>query len=148
MGSRFTQKAELALNKSVIIAEELGHTYVGTEHVLLAMAEDDTSCAAMLLKKNGVHYDKLYEAIKGYCGTGKKTHLNSKDTTPRCRKILENSYKNAQKFMAERIGTEHLLLAIIDEKDSVALKILQKIFLQKQLHNIQILQTQLTLINF
>ena len=127
MGSRFTQKAELALNKSVIIAEELGHTYVGTEHVLLAMAEDDTSCASMLLKKNGVHYDKLYEAIKGYCGTGKKTHLNSKDTTPRCRKILENSYKNAQKFMAERIGTEHLLLAIIDEKDSVALKILQKI---------------------
>ena len=126
MGSKFTQKAELALNKSVIIAEDFGHAYIGTEHILLAMVEDETSCASILMKKNGLQYNNLYEAIKSYSGIGDKTHLSSKDTTPRCRRILENSYKNAKKFSAEKIGTEHLLLAIVDERDAVALKIMQK----------------------
>ena len=124
MGSKFTQKAELALNKSVIVAEEFGHTYIGTEHVLLAIAEDETTCASILLKKRGVTHIILTESVKSYSGDGKKTSLCSKDTTPRCRKILENSYKIARRFSAERIGTEHLLYAILEEKESVAIKIL------------------------
>ena len=52
MSNNFTQKAENALNRAAKIAEELGHTYIGTEHILLAIAEDETSCASILLKKN------------------------------------------------------------------------------------------------
>ena len=124
MSSRFTQKAEVALNKSVIIAEELGHTYIGTEHVLIAISEDENSCASVIMRKFGLTNIKIYDAVKAYSGIGKKTRLTSKETTPRCRKILENSYKNAKKFSTEKIGTEHLLLAILQEGESVALKIL------------------------
>ena len=127
MNSRFTQKAETALNKSVIIAEELGHTYIGTEHVLIAISEDEGSCASVIMRKSGIGNARLTDAVKTYSGTGKRTRLTSKDTTPRCRKILENSYKNAKKFSSEKIGTEHLLLAILEEKESVALKILNHI---------------------
>lgn len=129
MGNRFTQRAEIALNKSVAIAEQLGHSYVGTEHVLIAISEDETACATILLRKNGLTYSKLYDTVKEYCGIGKRSRLNSKDTTPRCRKIIENSYKNAKKFSAELIGTEHILLSLIEERESVAYKIMSKLTL-------------------
>ena len=125
MSSRFTERAEIALNKSVNIAEDFGHTYVGTEHILIAITEDETSCAAVIMKKHGCTNQKICDAIKSYSGIGKRTRLTSKDTTPKCRKILENSYKISKKFSSDKIGTEHLLLAIIDELDSVAIKIVQ-----------------------
>ena len=124
MSSKFTQKAEIALNKSVSIAEKLGHTYIGTEHVLLALSEDENACAAVIMKKVGITNPRLNDAVKSYSGVGKATKLTSQNTTPKCRKILENSYKNAKKFSAEKIGTEHLLLAILEERDSVAIKII------------------------
>ena len=63
MSNNFTQKAENALNRAVKIAEECGHTYIGTEHILLSLAEDETCCAAILLKKNKVSKEKIAEAI-------------------------------------------------------------------------------------
>ena len=127
MSDRFTPKAEIALNKSVNIAEDLGHSYIGTEHVLIAISEDENACASVIMKKHGITYSKICESVRSYLGVGRKTRLTSKETTPRCRKILENSYKSAKKFSAEKIGTEHLLLAILEEKDSVALKILNNL---------------------
>lgn len=127
MSSKFTQKAEIALNKSVNIAEEFGHTYIGTEHVLIAISEDESSCASVIMKKCGLTHVSLCDAVKTHSGIGKRTRLTSKETTPRCRKILESSYKIAKKFSAEKIGTEHLLLAILEERDSVALKIISKL---------------------
>lgn len=127
MSNNFTTKAENALNRSVKLAEEYGHTYIGTEHVLLALAEDERSCASILLKKNKVTAEKLKIAVKDYSGVGTESKLTSKDTTPKCRKLLEIAYKIAKKHSSDRIGTEHLLLAILDEKDCVASKILTKI---------------------
>ena len=124
MSSKFTQKAEIALNKSVCIAEKLGHTYIGTEHVLIALSEDENACAAVIMKKVGITNSRINDAVKSYSGIGKATKLTSQNTTPKCRKILENSYKIAKNFSAERIGTEHLLLAILEERDSVAIKII------------------------
>ena len=77
MNSRFTQKAETALNKSVIIAEELGHTYIGTEHVLIAISEDEGSCASVIMRKSGIGNARLTDAVKTYSGTGKRTRLTS-----------------------------------------------------------------------
>ena len=127
MSNNFTTKAENALNRSVKIAEEYGHTYIGTEHVLLALAEDETSCASILLKKNKVTVDALRKCVKEYSGIGTKSQLTSKDTTPKCRRILESAYKIAKKYSSDRVGTEHLLFAVLDEKDCVASKILTKI---------------------
>ena len=127
MSNNFTLKAENALNRAVTIAEEYGHTYIGTEHVLLALAEDETSCASILMKKYRITVDKLSSAVKEYSGVGAPSHLSSKDTTPKCRRLLESSYKITKKYGSEKIGTEHLLLAILEEKECVASKILIKI---------------------
>ncbi len=127
MSNNFTAKAEAALNRAVDLAEEYGHTYIGTEHVLLALAEDRTSCASILLKKHKITVDKILQAVKEYSGVGAQSRLTSKDTTPKCRRLLENSYKITKKYASERIGTEHLLLAILEEKECVAAKILTKI---------------------
>lgn len=127
MSNNFTGKAEAALNNAVTLAEELGHTYIGTEHVLLALAEDETSCAAILMKKHKMCYEKIQGAVKEYSGVGVASKLSSKDTTPKCRRLLENSYKICKKYASDKIGTEHLLLAILDEKECVASKILTKI---------------------
>lgn len=127
MSDRFTEKAENALNKSVKIAEKLGHTYIGSEHLLLALSDDESSCAALILKKNGIGKEKIYTCIKEYSGTGVKSSLSSKDLTPRARKILESSYNNANLHGDGTIGTEHILLSLIEEKDSVATKLLKNI---------------------
>ncbi len=124
MSTKFTEKAENALNRSVRIAEAYGHTYIGSEHILYALSEDEGCCASGLLKKRRVTREKLDAAIKQSEGAGVKTTLSSKDTTPRCRRILEGSYKIAKKYSSDKIGTEHLLLALLDEQESVAIKIL------------------------
>ena len=97
MSNNFTAKAEAALNRSVELAESLGHTYIGTEHVLLALVEDKTSCASILLKKHKITHEKILCAVKEYSGLGSKSRLSSKDTTPKCRRLLENSYKISKK---------------------------------------------------
>ena len=127
MSNNFTAKAEYALNRAVTLAEDFGHTYIGTEHVLLALAEDETCCASILMKKHKLTKEKIYAAISEYSGVGNKSRLSSKDTTPKCRKLLEISYKTSKKYGSEKIGTEHLLLAIFEEKECVAAKILTKI---------------------
>ena len=127
MSDRFTEKAENALNRSVRIAERFGHTYIGSEHLLLALAEDELCCASMIMKKNGIDKEKIKLFIKEYSGTGMNSTLTSKDLTPRARKILEASYDNAIRYGEGTIGTEHILLALIEERDSVAIKLLKSI---------------------
>ncbi len=127
MSNNFTSKAETALNRAVTLAENFGHTYVGSEHILLSLAEDETSCSAIILRKQKITYEKVEQAIKEYSGVGVKSKLTSKDTTPKCRKILENSYKCSKKFSAGKIGTEHILYALIEEKEAVSSRILIKI---------------------
>lgn len=127
MSDRFTEKAENALNRSVKVAESLGHTYIGSEHILLALSEDEYSCAALILKKNGIVRDTIYTWIKEYSGIGVKSTLSSKDLTPRARKILENSYNHAVDQTNGTIGTEHILLALIEEKECVAGKLFKSI---------------------
>lgn len=124
MGNRFTEKAEVALNNAVREAEALGHTYIGSEHILLSLANVKESTATLLLEKNGITYNKILTTVKEYSGSGTKSNLTPKDMTPRCRKIVENSYRNSVKYGAQKIGTENILLSILEEKDSIAVKLL------------------------
>ena len=125
MSNRFTEKAEKVLNNAVKTAEEYGHTYIGSEHLLISLCQDTLSCSFAILTKCGVEKSKIDEGIKEYSGVGAKTRLSSKDMTPGCRKIVENSYKTALKYSSQKIGTEHLLLSVVEQKDSVANKILE-----------------------
>ena len=124
MSNRFTEKAEKALNNAAHIAEMLGHTYIGSEHILLSLSKDKESCAASILQKCGITYDKIYDTIREYSGVGTKSTLAPKDMTPKCRKIVENSYRISIRYGALKIGTEHILLAILEEKESIGARIL------------------------
>lgn len=124
MSNRFTDKAERALNNAIKIAEELGHTYIGSEHVLLSLAKEEDSTAGSILKKYAITHKLLEETIKNYSGFGSKSSLSPKDMTPCCKKIVENSYKVSIRYGAAKIGTEHVLLAIMEEKNTVAIKML------------------------
>ena len=124
MSSKFTEKAEHALNNAIKIAEALGHTYIGSEHILLSLSREDESTAKGILTKYGINSTSLEETVKNYSGHGSKSTLSPKDMTPCCKKIVENSYKISVRYCATKIGTEHILLAILEEKNSVALKLL------------------------
>ncbi len=127
MSNRFTQKAEKALNNSAKIAEMLGHTYIGTEHILLALVDDENACAAIILKKSGVSKELLEKTVREYSGTGIKSTLTSRDLTPRARNILESSYNYAMRYGNGVIGTEHILMSLLDENNSVAIKMLKNL---------------------
>ena len=127
MGKKFTDKAEAALNNSARIAEELGHTYIGTEHLLLSLSNEQMSASAYILNKHSIKNEKIKKAIIDYSGTGVKSALNATDITPRARKILESTYDLALTYSGGIIGTEHILLALVSEKDCIAYKILKNL---------------------
>ena len=124
MNSKFTTIASNALNNAVIIAEGLGHSYIGSEHALLALLKDESSSAAIILSKYKITYKALDERVRNCIGYGERTVLDVKDTTPRFRRIIEGAHKVSIKYGSTKIGTEHLLYAILDENDSSAAKLL------------------------
>lgn len=124
MSNRFTEKAEKALNNAAQLAESLGHTYIGSEHILLSLCKEKDSAASAVLMKSGITYDKILETIKEYSGVGSRSALSPKDMTPKCRKIVENSYRISVRYGALKIGTEHILLSILEEKECVGMRIL------------------------
>ncbi len=127
MGNRFTDKAEKALNSAVKCAEAFGHSYIGSEHILLSLCQISDSVASVILSKYSITSEKIKKAIKEYSGTGLKSTLTPKDMTPCSKKIIENAYRISARYNAEKIGTEHILLAILEEKDAVAIKVLKYI---------------------
>ena len=124
MSNRFTEKAERALNNAIKFAEEFGHTYIGSEHILLSLSKESESSACAILAKHEITAEILEEIIKNYSGIGTKSTLTPKDMTPCCKKIVENSYKISIRYGATKIGTEHILLSIMEEKNTVAIKLL------------------------
>ncbi len=125
MSNKFTEKAEKVLNNTIPLAQSLGHTYIGSEHILLALAKEEMSLANIFLQKQSIDAKKIENAIKTYAGSGQKSRLTPTDMTPRCRKLLELSHKNAQKYNTPKIGTEHILLAVVEERECVARKLLE-----------------------
>lgn len=118
--SRFTQKATNVLNKSLYLASELGHTYIGSEHLLLALTGEADSVAAKILDRRGITFDRVRSQLTARVGTGERTRITPGDMTPRTKRIIESSAHQAAKFSQSYIGTEHLLLAAVSESDSAA----------------------------
>ena len=125
MNDKFTTKAQNVLNKALVLAGMLGHTYVGSEHLLLALSDEEKSIAKKILDDKGLTYNLLLRYIKELSGTGEQTHPSSSDITPRLKRIISASGKTSENA-SNTIGTEHLLLSLCDTKDSVAYKIIVK----------------------
>ncbi|MEG0978635.1 MAG: ATP-dependent Clp protease ATP-binding subunit [Oscillospiraceae bacterium] len=116
----FTEKANLALNRAIEIAEDLGHAYIGSEHLLTALLEDNSTVAGAVLSGKGVSPDQMENLLKNVIGVGIPTVLTPADFTPRCKHIVELAMANAGMQGNSYIGTEHLLMAIINEGDCCA----------------------------
>ena len=124
MTNKFTQKAEKALQSAMQVASLMGHTYIGSEHLLLGLCNDETSISAKLLLSHGVEPQRVKDAVISLAGEGVKSTLTAADMTPRTRRIIERSATLSHGGGQGYIGTEHLLLALLGEGDSVAVRIL------------------------
>ncbi len=125
MVDRFTAKAREAINLAVDAAEALGHNYVGTEHLLLGLLQEGTGVAAKVLEECGVQEEKVMDLVSQLISPNQAVRVAEQNTyTPSARRVIENSYREAVRFKAPLIGTEHILIAIIRESDCVASRLL------------------------
>ncbi len=117
----FTEKANSALNKAVDAAMGMGHTYVGSEHILYGLLCEEDSAAYAALGKYGITGKDIMNKMEAMIGRGMTTRLTAADITPRSRKILDNAYRESRSSGKSFAGTEHILMSVIgDEKCSGA----------------------------
>lgn len=124
MTYKFTNRAKDAIELANDLAIEMGHNYVGTEHLLYGLSKEGTGVASKVLEKNNVTAEKIIKEIQELIGEGNKNTISIVGLTPRTKKIIEKSFQESKSQNSEYIGTEHLLISIINETDSVATKIL------------------------
>ena len=128
MMERYTPQAKEALALAVNAAEALNHGYVGTEHLLLGLLREGEGVAAKVLEENGVDVDRVVDLVSQLIAPNPTIQTaNRAAYTPRARRVIENSYREAVRFKASQIGTEHILIAILRENDSVAGRLLNTI---------------------
>ncbi len=114
------------IEDAVRIASELGHTYIGSEHILLSMAEDRSSRVSDILTENGVSDEEIRRAIIDLVGQGAPSMLNQRYFTTASRKILEAACQIAQRDKKKQAGPEHILAAIMKETSCSACTIIRK----------------------
>ena len=120
----FTERAQTAFRLAQESAAELGHGYVGSEHLLLGLLREGRGVAARVLQAAGLESEAVRAAIIRAVGEGAPGSLPSQGLTPRCKHIIELALASAAETNASYVGTEHLLAGLLQEKDSVAIRVL------------------------
>lgn len=123
----FTQKANEVLNLAIKAAENYGHNYVGSEHILYGLLSEGTGLAASILNEKGITAEDVDNLIRTEIGTGNPTRLSPDDFTPRSKRIIELSFQIARSMRHSFVGTEHLLVSLIKESDSYAVRFLNEL---------------------
>ena len=134
MKYKFTNSAQVALETATNLAIKLGHDYVGSEHILFGLVDEENGVASKVLSKQGVTDELVLKEIEELIGVNEDNILDIDDIgfTPRTKRIVENALIEARKFNSEYIGTEHLLVGIMREGDSVAVRILMDLNVNPQ----------------
>ena len=121
----FTDKARTALLLAEKTASRMSTGYVGTEHILVGLLKENTGVASKVLKENGAEESKVVEMIQELIVPDVTVAIKEKGNySPRARKVVEEAHRQADRFGAERTGTEHLLLALLKEGENVAIRLL------------------------
>lgn len=124
---KFTDKARKVLVLAQEEARGLHQPYVGTEHVLLALLKEEDGLAAQALERLGVHYEATVAAIRRIVTIDESTDVSGHlSFTPRVKRVLENSLREAMQMGQSYISTEHLLLGIIRENEGTAIEVLER----------------------
>lgn len=139
MKTQYTDQARTAIMYAEKMARKCGHSYIGTEHLLAGLIHEEQGTAGMVLRDLGITEAKLKEMIDKLIAPGSDVMTaDTRGYTPRAERVLEESRQQAQDFRSVRIGTEHILLAMLGELDCVATRLLHTMGIQ-----IQKLQTEL-----
>lgn len=139
--NKFTEKAENVIKNAIDIAGKLGHTYVGSEHILLGLLSEKNGVASAVLEELGIILSDVEALVKDEIGTGMPDSVSEEDFTPRTKKVLKDAALKATNSEEGLIGTEHILLAILEESDSYAMRLLgemgiNKVEVSRKLENI------------
>ncbi|MBQ7580386.1 MAG: ATP-dependent Clp protease ATP-binding subunit [Clostridia bacterium] len=124
--SGFTQKANSALNNAVAVAEQLGHAYIGSEHLLMGLLSVE-SVARDALNAKGVTIEQVKQIVASSIGIGTPTVLTPADLTPRSKHIIEEASTLAFSRNHSLVGTEHLLVCVVSENEGYACAILAQL---------------------
>ena len=127
MANKFTPKAQHALNEALSCASDMGHSYVGSEHLLLGLLDTPECAAAKLLAVRGAQSDAVKATIASITGIGSPGLVSPSDMTPRVKKIIEGSAYESARSNHAYIGTEHILLSLLSDRDCVAVRILESL---------------------
>ena len=129
----YTVKAKKAIDIAGKMSKSLHHNYIGTEHLLIGLLKENSGVAAKILNENGVELDKIVDLIKELIAPAEGTAVAESDGySPRAAKVLENAEKEAVRFHADAVGTEHILIAMIKETDCVASRLLTTLSVNMQ----------------
>jgi len=121
---KFSDSSKRALESAENLAIELGHNFIGTEHILYGIALQEKGLGYKILKKQNIEASQIFNKVKEILGEGKIILNKTEGFTPRTKKIIENSFKETEKNVLSSIGTETMLLSILNDKDNMAYKIL------------------------
>ncbi len=126
MNIKFTKKAYDTVGRSGRFAAKLGSNVTGTEHLLLALADDNTSVAGALLNRHGLSVKKIIEVMKRHMDVNFVEEDNgiTPPFTPRCEHIIKRSAEEAARFGKSVVGTEHLLMSLLSEPECIAIEIM------------------------
>lgn len=129
MQGKFTEKAKEAIQRSHEAAINLGHNYIGTEHLLLGLLSTTESVASKSLESQNVTFAVIEEKVRDLSGDT-VSQFNAgqpQDYTPRMKRIFQNSFDESRRLNAGYIGTEHLLIALLKENDCIAVRLLSEL---------------------
>jgi len=130
---KFSEKAAQVFVTAQEEAKELGHSYVGTEHILLGLLKVGNSVASEILAGMGVTYSRAKSEIISMVGMGMRGFITSPQMTPRAKRVTELAYEEAKMLGSEKILPEHLLLGIIREGEGIAIHVLSKLGIDLQI---------------
>lgn len=116
----FTDKANLSLNIAIDVAGRMGHTYVGSEHLLLGLLKEGSGAAANILTENNITAENVERMILTTIGRGSPTLLSPEHFTPRAKRVLESAVREAGAEQKSYVGTEHILIGIVSDSDNYA----------------------------
>ena len=123
--NKFSPRAEEALRLSQEAAGELGHGYVGTEHLLLGLIREEEGVAHTVLTEAGLTDDMIVEIIKKSVGAGLPGSNPAQGLTPRAKRVVELAMEDSMRGGYNYVGTEHLLAGILREGNNMAVRILR-----------------------
>ena len=125
MQKPYTKKAEKVLEIAKKASRSMHHSYIGTEHLLIGLLGEGSGAAAKVLSSAGVDEERILELIENLIApSGNVIVADAGGYSPRALRVLENAAKEAERFKNEKVGTEHLLIALIKEADCAAVRLL------------------------